>query len=375
MIENSLLLELPVPFKRSASGLMVEAQALNGLRRWSDNFSSVTVCAPLLPESEDVDSSIIWKNPADLLAARNVQLVELPWGYHPRDHFIYVAAVKKKFEDLIPTHRYLCFSNIGGIGAWGNIAAKAAVLQQRRYAVWCDSVIYEMPWRSGISITKTVKEYLLHWVTRHGTIKAIRRSSLGLFHGKTVYDRLSPFASAPALVHDVHVTAEDAISDDALQTKLKSAQERKDLRIGYVGRLIAIKGPIDWISAISGADRGGSQVQATWLGDGTMLAEAQRSVFQQKMQDHIKFPGFIEDREKVLDFLREIDVLVFCHLTPESPRCLIESLISGTPIVGYVSSYASELVGNRGERTRTHSRCGCAHPTNPKTRQRSQCPM
>lgn len=36
--------------------------------------------------------------------------------------------------------------------------------------------------------------------------------------------------------------------------------------------------------------------------------------------------------------------MLFTHITPESPRCLIESLICGTPIIGYQSSYVQDLV-------------------------------
>ncbi len=35
--------------------------------------------------------------------------------------------------------------------------------------------------------------------------------------------------------------------------------------------------------------------------------------------------------------------MLFCHKTPESPRCLIEALMSATPIVGYDSSFASDI--------------------------------
>ena len=36
--------------------------------------------------------------------------------------------------------------------------------------------------------------------------------------------------------------------------------------------------------------------------------------------------------------------MLFTHVTPESPRCLLESLACGTPIVGYQSKYAEDLV-------------------------------
>ena len=46
--------------------------------------------------------------------------------------------------------------------------------------------------------------------------------------------------------------------------------------------------------------------------------------------------------------MRDAHVFLFCHKTPESPRCLIEALVSGTPIVGYASAYARDLVAGDG---------------------------
>jgi glycosyltransferase involved in cell wall biosynthesis len=40
--------------------------------------------------------------------------------------------------------------------------------------------------------------------------------------------------------------------------------------------------------------------------------------------------------------------LVFTHITQESPRNLLEALISGTPILGYHSSYAADLINSDG---------------------------
>ena len=54
----------------------------------------------------------------------------------------------------------------------------------------------------------------------------------------------------------------------------------------------------------------------------------------------------MNDRATVLDHLRAAHVFLFCHKTPESPRCLIEALISGTPIVGYAGSFAEDLIAN-----------------------------
>ena len=62
----------------------------------------------------------------------------------------------------------------------------------------------------------------------------------------------------------------------------------------------------------------------------------------------IELAGFVSDRELVLETLRQHDILLFCHKTPESPRCLIEALACGCAIVGYRSHYAEDLVSAYG---------------------------
>ena len=36
--------------------------------------------------------------------------------------------------------------------------------------------------------------------------------------------------------------------------------------------------------------------------------------------------------------------MVFTHVTPESPRCLIEALMHATPIIGYDTKYSQDLI-------------------------------
>jgi glycosyltransferase involved in cell wall biosynthesis len=111
-----------------------------------------------------------------------------------------------------------------------------------------------------------------------------------------------------------------------------------------------MKAPLQWIEAIAIVAKsiGSARLKATWLGDGPLLEPARERVRELGLESVIEFRGFVADRGEIIDFLRAQDVFAFCHVTPESPRCLIEALISGLPIVGYDSSYARELVEGRG---------------------------
>lgn len=350
MSEPTLLLELGVPFRRGPKGLLVEAQALNGLRLWSQHFDRVTVCAAELPPAQVDGSTTVWADPDELLSHGRVVLQPLPWGYHPLDHYRMRLQVKRLFRTLIPEHRYLCFSNLGVFGAWGNIGAAEARASNRAYSLWFDWVLHQMSSGGNESPVRAIKRRAFSAMTKYQTYKAIRGCSLGLFHGQTVYDAYAPLCRQPALVHDVHVHPEDTISEADLAVKLDALKTTPDLHLGYVGRVHPMKAPFDWINAIARVigSVGAGHLVATWLGDGPLLDAARDKVRELGLEASIRFPGFISDRGELLKFLRQQNVLAFCHVTPESPRCLIEALISGTPIVGYESAYARELVADRG---------------------------
>jgi len=46
--------------------------------------------------------------------------------------------------------------------------------------------------------------------------------------------------------------------------------------------------------------------------------------------------------------VRDAHIFLFCHITPESPRSLIEALALGAPIVGYESAFAQDLIAQHG---------------------------
>src|SRR5262249_820663 len=92
----------------------------------------------------------------------------------------------------------------------------------------------------------------------------------------------------------------------------------------------------------------GAAFRATWLGDGPLLGEMRDLVADAGLVNQVSLPGFVRDRGRVLEDLRSAHLMLFTHVTPESPRCLIESLLSGTPIVGYGSAYPEHLVANFG---------------------------
>lgn len=340
---TKLLIYAPVPLVQTASGLYLEDQACNGLRLWAEHFDELVTMHPVshgaLPEAW-VPLNSIGRN------LNRIRVLPLPAAYRPDQFLRHYRATRNLIRSEIDKADYLAFS-IGGLsGDWGSVGAWQAHRTGRPFAIWTDRVESEVVRRTASSSPlwrRRLRARLEHrpmgWWERF----IIRRAALGLFHGKDTYNTYAPYCRQPELVHDIHIKAAEHLAPDALKAKIEAAG-KGPLKIVYTGRASAMKGPQDWVAVLEGLAKAQVDFQATWLGDGPELAAMKARVAQIGLEKQVTFTGFVNDRSTVFAHLREAHIFLFCHKTPESPRCLIEALVSGTPIVSYESAYPEDLI-------------------------------
>ena len=109
-----------------------------------------------------------------------------------------------------------------------------------------------------------------------------------------------------------------------------------------------MKAPMEWVQAVGRARDLGANLQATWIGDGVLLDGMKALIANQDLNSVIELTGFEQNRDKLLKRIRESHIMLFTHVTQESPRCLIESLVCRTPIIGYQNRYSEHLVKDFG---------------------------
>jgi len=339
---GSLLLYAPAPLYSENGVLFVEAQALNGLRLWAKFFERVIVMMPL------------WKGPPPVgwVSAEDnehlldrVELVTMPEAFRP-DQFVRVlSATKRRIADCINQADYLSFAIGGLFGDWGLVSCSVATQMGRPHAVWTDRVESQVVWRTRNegNWRRRLMAHLIYIPMVFYERKAIRRANLGLFHGRETFETYEKYSNNAQIVHDIHYGTKDHISEASLNQKIECAQAGP-LKLIYTGRADEMKGPLDWIKVLIKLNSRGVDFQATWLGDGYQMAQMKELISRNALSDRVHTPGFVSDREQVLKAIQEAHLFLFCHKTPESPRCLIEALISGTPIVGYDGVYARDLV-------------------------------
>lgn len=342
---SALLLVLPLVAYRRGRGLFIDDQAANGLSQWLRHFERVTLCMKVVPGEPPEDFVEIDEQEFGGRLALEV----LPLGWTPAAHVRAYPGVRRRLARLIDRHDYLQFALMGGWGDWSTLGVRLAAARGRKCSVWTDRVESEVLRAEAArsSGLRRLSRQLNAFVARRNETRAVARATLGLFHGKDTFDRFGPNSPRPYLVHDIHIKPDNRISEAELAAKLDRCGEGP-LRIVYAGRAHPDKGVMDWIAVLDRVRGGGAAVEARWFGQGPELDAARERVEQLGLGDVVQFPGPLFDREELLLRLREAHVMLFCHLTPESPRCLIEALAAGTPIVGYRSSYSEDLIADHG---------------------------
>ena len=348
---NSMYLVLPVPFRMAEGKIFVECQAANGLDRWADHFDQMIVAAPVIPEGEVPNlAGFGWRDLDQLIHRDRITFQPLPWAYKPGPFISQLSATRKLIGESIAQCQHLQFAIGGLVGDWAAIAALEAAKQKRKYAIHTDRVEHDVMLKTASSASglRRIKIAVEAPVMERYHEHIIRHCSLGLWHGDDCFRAYSPWCAESHLVHDIHTKEDDLIKDDELQRKIAGIRISKTLSLCYAGRLDPMKAPLEWLRAIATARDLGAPIHATWYGEGPMADEAKAEAQRLRLSDTVSFAGFVLDRSELLGRVRAAHAMVFTHVTPESPRNLLESLVSGTPILGYDNAYAVNLLENEG---------------------------
>ena len=349
--DESLLLVVPVSLRLAGGKTFLEIQACNGVERWAESFSSVVFAAPVIPEGLAArETSTVWRDVDELNCRARAEFVPLPWAYRYRDFAATLFPTRKVLRDLVERTRYLHLSLSGFAGDWAAVAALEARKLGRAYACHTDRVEFsvQLAMEPRPSFKRMVRAHVEYPLIKYYQRHVIKTCAVGLWHGYDCYRVYSKMCSNNFLVHDIHTKRADYVGANAVEGKAARVLHEKPLRVVYTGRASGMKGPLDWVRSMGCARDYGADFRAVWVGDGPLLEDMKRLACELDLEGIVSFPGFIEERKRLLEYLRGAHVLVFTHLTPESPRCLIESFVSGTPIVGYENAYAQDLLEGYG---------------------------
>lgn len=113
------------------------------------------------------------------------------------------------------------------------------------------------------------------------------------------------------------------------------------LRVLFVGRLVDVKRPADFVAAVSLLHRSGHAVTAAMVGDGQLSASVKRAVHGYGLQDVVELPGELDDPSA--EFARA-DVLVCPSANEGVPNVVLEAMSWGLPVIATDVGGVSEVV-------------------------------
>ena len=206
-MQKGMLLVLHCPLRVQEGKLLWESQACNGLERWADNFGSLVIAAPVIPEVLAAQmKNIVWQDPATLNRPDRFEFVQLPWAYSLPQFLKTYASTRQQLAELVQRCEYIQVGIGGLVGDWAAITALEAHRQNRKCAVHADrvehqvvlSVAKQAGWKTRLAAT------IASPLMAHFEKYVIKRSDLGLWHGQDCYAAYSPFCKTSYVVHDVH---------------------------------------------------------------------------------------------------------------------------------------------------------------------------
>jgi glycosyltransferase involved in cell wall biosynthesis len=323
----------------------VETDFSNNLRGYLNAFDSVTFACPLFPDEVKITTVSM----GEIEDSDRLFYLQLPYAYREDRYIRNYGRTRRALRSAIAAADYLAFSPHAKFD-WSTLAVKIAVKMGRRYDIESDWVQEDVQ-RHQLSymrpgINKLRKRLWIHSYSREFR-NCLKHSSVALLQGGEVFSAYKDIAPNPHKVLNVQLARKDQISSADLESKLKKIKDGLPLTICYAGRMVEMKGPVDWLYAVHGALSIGVKLTATWFGDGTMMSLMRREVERLELNDQVSLPGAL-GRDEVLNDLRRADIFLFCHKTGESPRCLVEALASGCLILGYDSAYPRDLVATHG---------------------------
>jgi colanic acid/amylovoran biosynthesis glycosyltransferase len=345
---GGLLLVIP-PVVRLVNGICeVEVDFVSNLHAYLRNFNHVTFACPVSPDVKG--SGILRSVPINEIPGNDtLSYVRLPYTYREDRHLRHFLATRTLLRLEISKAEFLIFSPHANYD-WSTVAAEIAMKMNRKYDMEADwdmeSVmrlrLKEMPFGIrklrravwGRSFSRRFKNCLKH-------------SAVALLQGQDVYNAYKDIAPNPRRVLNVQVSEDDRTPAANLIEKLARVRAGRPLVICYAGRIIDIKGPLDWLNAIHTALEGGANLQTTWFGDGPLMAEMRREVERLNLGANVSLPGVV-GREELRCHLWKTDIFLFCHKAAESPRCLCEALAAGCALLGYDRQYPRELIARHG---------------------------
>lgn len=129
-------------------------------------------------------------------------------------------------------------------------------------------------------------------------------------------------------------------------TLINSLKIKSKNFVVYLGRLETVKRTDDTIKVVAELIKQGNKIDLLIIGDGSKKMELENLVKELNINEHVFFCG-----NQNQDWISRVLPMASAILSPHTGRALVESCLSGTPIIAYDIDWQSEVIkdGETGE--------------------------
>lgn len=247
--------------------------------------------------------------------------------------------IQKRRIDVIHTHGYK--SDILGL------------LAARRAGIRCVSTPHGFSGKVGLKLAAFIR--IGTWMLRYfDRVAPLSEELVGDMRRFGVPDKKITF-----IRNGVDLTEIDAALEEFKSGRQSNSVERV---MGFIGQMIPRKGIPDLLDVFDQLHREDKSLKLQLLGDGRQREELEEKAAAQGSAKAIEFLGFRSDR---LELLSRFDLFVMTSSLEGIPRCMMEAMAVGIPVVAYDIPGVDKLV--------THGETGLLAPYGDKAALASCC--
>lgn len=294
-----------------------------GAERWvlalARNINSTNVVCDLAVtrESQGQDLTLASLYPTD--DGQVVHYLDMHGRFDPRVIEKLCNVIKERGIHIIHTHGYK--SDILGL------------LAARKAGIRCVSTPHgfsgKVGWKLGLFI-------------RVGTHMLRYFDSVAPLSEELVAD-MRRFRVPETKIHFIRNGVDLTEIDEVMAGFSKEEKAESGQTIGFVGQMIPRKGLIDLLAVFDTLYAGDQNLELKLIGDGRQREELEQQAKGQASGEAIRFMGFRSDR---LEMLANMDLFVMTSSLEGIPRCLMEAMAVGVPVVAYDIPGVDQLVSH-----------------------------
>ncbi|NEQ95831.1 MAG: glycosyltransferase [Cyanothece sp. SIO2G6] len=188
------------------------------------------------------------------------------------------------------------------------------------------------------------RKYIYIWNGERKRISAFKEADGIQASGTAAYNEYHHLNNC-ILYFDTRVDGGAMISHDQLEDRLAKLTKNRQLRLGFSGRLIRMKGADHLIKLAGLLKRRNIDFKMTIFGTGDLEAKMMDEINDLKLNSQVSMPGAVDFYNELLPEIKEhIDLYVLLHRQSDPSCTYLETTSCGIPIVGYENKAFSGLL-------------------------------